>query len=68
MGCIWGPSVANLYVYILEKEWLVLHNNELIYFELMVITRKKTSIARKKDIRKKFHFTCKNFIFIFVHI
>ena len=35
MGCVCGPSVANLYVYILEKEWLVIHNNELIYFRFI---------------------------------
>jgi len=35
MGCVCGPFVANLYVYILEKEWLVIHNNEMIYFRFI---------------------------------
>jgi hypothetical protein len=34
MGCVCGPSVANLYVYILEKEWLSIYN-DVIYFRFI---------------------------------
>ena len=30
MGCICGPSVANLYLYMLEKKWLYL-NRPLVF-------------------------------------
>ncbi len=31
MGCICGPSIANLYVYLLEREWLNKHQNIIYY-------------------------------------
>ena len=34
MGCICGPSIANLYVYILEKEWLNKHK-DIIYYRFI---------------------------------
>jgi len=34
MGCICGPSVANLFVYILEKKWLNL-NPDIIYYRFI---------------------------------
>jgi hypothetical protein len=34
MGCICGPSVANLFVYILERKWLSL-NPDLIYYRFI---------------------------------
>jgi hypothetical protein len=34
MGCIAGPSIANLYIYILEYEWLSL-NPEIIYYRFI---------------------------------
>ena len=30
MGCICGPSIANIFVYILEKKWLCIHK-PLVY-------------------------------------
>jgi hypothetical protein len=34
MGCKCGPTVANLYLYILEKHWLDLHT-EVKYFRFI---------------------------------
>ena len=34
MGCVCGPSVANLYIYIMEKEWLSIYN-DTIYFRFI---------------------------------
>ena len=31
MGCICGPSIANLFVYLLEKSWLSIHKLILYY-------------------------------------
>ena len=34
MGCACGPSVANLYIYILEKKWITIHK-PLIYYRFI---------------------------------
>lgn len=34
MGCICGPSVANLYLHLVEKSWIVIHR-PLIYTRLI---------------------------------
>ena len=48
MGCICGPSVENLYLYILEESWVNM-NPDIIYLRFI----NDTFIASRKQINKQ---------------
>jgi hypothetical protein len=46
MGCVCGPSIANIFVYVLEKKWLNINNSIILIYRryiddiFMVLTKK----------------------------
>ena len=36
MDCIAGPSVANIYVYILERKWLIIHRASIYIYKRFI--------------------------------
>ena len=56
MGCICGPSIANLFVYILERKWLNL-NKEKIYFRFIDdIFLASSSLLNLKNFESQFEY------------
>ncbi len=65
MGCIAGPTIANIYICILEADWLNM-NPEIIYYRLFLYLKlniEQNDIVSFLDLLIKFDSLTKQFHF-----